>query len=184
MSRLKYFIFLFFCAIGQNRAMIQNLKEKINAVATTIQNFYNSGKSFIIPIQSAKEVENALLHYQETTFVGRLPTELRKELIKYAATQEFKKIFETMLPTILALNSDAPDHQYIQYLLKIGANPNVLVAADTTAIDIINAINAAFHATNLSLITPTQVERKVAYTYIGELIKKHGGKAFSEFVEK
>lgn len=149
------------------------------SVGQTLKDFFYT---YYSRTKNTEGVIQALNQNLETTYLATLPIEIRKEIVKYAATEEFKKFFYRLSPFVIPsgieirLSGAAPDHDYIHYLLQLGANPNILITNEKTALDIIIGM--------LKLIGTGFFNQKselfIEFERIGDLIKRNGGKSFSD----
>jgi hypothetical protein len=148
------------------------------SVGQTLKDFYYT---YYSNTKNTEQVIQSLNENLEKTYLARLPAEIRKEIVRYAATDEFKKFFYRLAPFELSgievrLTGATPEYNYIHYLLQLGANPNVLIAKEKTALDVIVQM--------LKLIGPgffRKSERYIEFERLGNLIERNGGKSFSDF---
>ena len=74
----------------------------------------------------------------------------------------------------------APHYEYVNFLLKLGANPNISISANQTALDVVEE-NIQELKVNLAIFqTKNDKIQLDLFNDLLELIKSHGGKKFSE----
>lgn len=151
--------------LGQ--AMTKNIGQALKKIYET---YYSSTKT-------TQEIVKAVTHDLEKTYLGTLPLDVRKELIKFAATDEFKKLFfrieSIYLGMTIRLRTTPPDYDYVNFLLELGADPSITISKSRTALDIIDGYLRDLANLHLDKLLNE-------YKALHSLIKSKDGKKYSE----
>ena len=139
-------------------------------ISQNLKTFYDT---YYSSTRTTQELMKAIDQDLQNTHFKTFPLEIRQELIKYVATDEFKRIFYQLVPTEttpirIRLRTASPEYAYINFLLKLGVNPNILITKNQTALDVVH---------DLLLSTSLQA-LFVQYNSIKKLLESFGGKRF------